>query len=282
MIKITFSINRLFRYPIFLGILFTLIFVQSLQANSCQNSDMGKQFLPRTLGRPNSSIKEPVLLPCDTVIVRENDTCIINPGAMLHFGPQGSEKNLILVKGTLIAKGSQEMSIYLSGTVLTGDLGYVPGYAPWSGIQITQTGSVDFQRVRMFYAIPALNSKSENVALRRVVLQGCMNIIGPTGKVYEINTGEETIDTLNFRTMPRSKELSTVTKTESQNSHSKISRPLAWSLAGLGLLAAGGGLFFLLHDSGKEAGPPTIIVPPAAIRPPVPGTPGGPVDRGTP
>ncbi len=245
-------------------------------AGSCKGTDAWKQYMLPAYGRPHSNLKDPILLPCDTMIVRAGDTSTINPGVMLHFGPNATEKNIILVQGTLLAIGSQEIAIYLSGSISEGDFGIVPGIGPWGGIRVSETGALHFKRVRLYHAIPALESKSEDVTFKQVVMQGCMNIVDPKGQLMEINLREEKIDSLDFHTSVVKAPVAEAGTKKSKVSKSKIGVPVLWSLAAAGVLATGGGLFWYLN----EPTPRTSTSPPVTsnTRPELPGTPGSLTD----
>ena len=238
-------------------LLFVLCFVH-LGFSSCQSGDTQKQYMLPNYGRPYSGVKEPIRLPCDTMIVRAGDTTTLNSGVMLHFGPTSSEKNVIIVRGTLLALGSQEAAVYLTGTVTAGDFGYVPAKGPWGGIRVDSGGSLNFKRVRMFEAIPALESKSENVVFKKVVLQGCMNIVDPTGKRIDINANEESIDSLNFASHFDAVPSASLPVTAKSENNERGIKPWVWPVAAGLLLLSGGALWYIESQKDSPTPPPSV------------------------
>lgn len=223
------------------------------RANKCQTGDEEAKYLPRVLGRPYSSIRTPFIMPCDTMEVRLGDTCTIHPGVMLHFGPNSSSSNVILVQGHLEALGSDEAPVYFSGTLADGDFGFRPGEGSWGGFRIDPVGSAQFQHVRIFRAVPALESKSERVQLRKVVFKNSLEVSGPNGKRLDLDFKETTVQSLDF-SPPAAAAAETSNPKGADDVKGSRTKPLAWSLIGGGTLLAGAGLFWYLSDS--EENPP--------------------------
>ncbi len=225
---------------------------------ACLGDSLGARRFPSMVSKPYSNLKVPVHLPCDTMVIAENDTAILHSGAMIHFGPRSSSKNVIIVKGTLITLGNEFEPVYFSGSIEEGSFGYRPSASPWRGIHVASTGRVNMRHTRIFNATSALTSESNQVTFSHVYLQGSLNIMPPWKDPINLDYAGTTIDTLDFSDGGKPRNAANApgpkTKTPPKKVRSeKAGSPLIWAGLGTGALVAGAGIWIWAQSGGSPS-----------------------------
>jgi hypothetical protein len=221
-------------------------FLAEVRGAACSGDSASMRYLPRTIGRPNATIRTPYHMPCDTMEVKVGDTTTIYPGVMMHFGPVSHSENVILVGGVLQAFGSSEAPVYFSGTLADGDFVVKPGKGDWGGFRIEPVGQAHLQSARIFNAVPLLDSRSEWVVFEKVVTKNCLNVKGPDRKVIELEYKETRLD-LDFRKKDMVETaIDSAAVPPNRPKEPSRGKALTWTLAGAGAFLAGGGLFYVL------------------------------------
>lgn len=221
-------------------------------AGACLGDSLQYRKLPHTFGRPYDNLKNPLFLPCDTMIVAAGDSTVLNPGSMLHFGPRASEKNVIVVEGTLTARGGDQEPVYFSGTITESDFGLRPGTGRWGGFRVAPGGELRISGALIVNAEYAVESQSSEVSVSKSYLKGCSFLRGP-GSSLPIDYRGTNVD---FWDLAAPKASALGSKEEVTPAQAAAVEPvqratpsrklLGWSLAGLTAAAAGGGILWYL------------------------------------
>lgn len=238
--------------------------LHTVHAGACLGDSVGLRNLPHTLGKPYDNLKNPLYLPCDTMVVAAGDTSTLNPGSMLHFGPRSSEKHIILVEGTLIARGGDQEPVYFSGTITESSFGLRPGTGRWGGFRVAPGGELRISNALIVNAEYAVESESEDVTISKTLLKGCSYLRGP-GNSLPIDIRGTDVDYWDLGAPKASSveppmEVTPVAAAvvEPSAPARKKSAALGWTLAGLAALAAGGGAawyWFAQDDAGNSPTP---------------------------
>ncbi|HLP41499.1 MAG TPA: hypothetical protein VK465_08335 [Fibrobacteria bacterium] len=221
--------------------------LHAVHAASCLGDSVGLRNLPHTLGKPYDNLKNPLYLPCDTMVVAAGDTSTLNPGSMLHFGPRASEKHIILVEGTLIARGGDQEPVYFSGTITESAFGLRPGTGRWGGFRVAPGGELRISDAVIVNAEYAVESESEEVTVSKTLLKGCSYLRGPGNSLPIDIRGTD----VKYWDLGAPK----VSSVEPSAPALKKSTTLGWTLVGVAALAAvsGGAWYWLAQDDAGDA-----------------------------
>lgn len=235
------------------------------KANTCSDGNPDSRYLPYRLGRPGSGVPEAVRLQCDTVEVRSGDTAYIYSGQKIHFGPGATDRNIILVNGTLIVEGTASAPTLFSGSLTEYAFGLKPGTAPWGGIRVTESGTLRMKNAILHNATFAIESRSGDVTLENLYTKGCANLVKPDNVFVKLDIAGTTITQMDFSPAVPDKAPpdSALTKPEpvpEKNGSPSISKPLLWGGIGLAVLGISGtALWWAVSDHGGHGNPPNPV-----------------------
>ncbi len=151
------------------------------RAQACMGDSLKFRTMPKSFGRPTSSMVENNFLPCDTMIVQKGDTTRIYAGQRLAFAADKRERNrIIFVLGTLIATGSPMGQVDFAGTLEEYPFGLRPSKTRWEGIEVEKDGELHLENTSIFSASVPVKSASEKVTFKNVSLRDGQLLASPT------------------------------------------------------------------------------------------------------
>lgn len=250
---------------------------QQVLAGACSGDSVSFRIMPRVWGHPGDNLRNPFLLPCDTMIVASGDTTTLNPGSMLYFGPMSSEKNIVLVEGTLIANGGDQEPVVFSGTIMESDFGLRPGTGRWGGIHVTRGGALHITKALIVNAEVAVTAQSLDAEISKTYIKGCPSLKGPT-KSLSLDFKGTNVDYWSAsgsgpKGKPAADPAPPPSPLPAQTAPALNKSVVGWSLLGAAGLATGGGvLWWYLSQSNTT--PPSPKPPPSdPLYPDAPGAP---------
>jgi len=227
-------------------------------------------YLTREIGIQGSSIPHHFLFACDTMEVRKGDTTKVYSSEYLHFGEDASEKNVVMVHGTLIFEGSSKYPAHISGSLRQNKSGYQPGEANWGGIRVMSTGTLIMKHAHIVGAKVPIESQSTQVTLKEVEIADGEYLIKPDGSFLAIDKNGSRVVYLNLGIAGAPMEWASLPpsakKGDAKNPRSpgrvsggKNSQSIApWIWGGLGAVVVGGGAaaWYVLSDKDKPGTTP--------------------------
>ncbi len=229
---------------------------------ACLSDSLPLRQLPAMFGKPFSNLKTPYHAPCDTMVVAENTTTTLHSGTMLHFGPNSTANNVIIVEGTLITLGNEHEPVYFSGSIEEGSFGFRPSSSAWGGIVVRPTGKLKMSHTRIFNANTAVYSDSYDVTVSQVYFKGSLYLIPPWKEPIGLDFAGSTIESLDFSERQKietsGRPQNFPEKADVKPANSRMGRTLLWGTLGAGTIIAGAGIWLWSQSDAPSPSAPNL------------------------